>query len=249
MAQNDGMSVTSPSVRTPSVRAPSVRAEPPLSPTPRTTLNRRRDRAGLDRHDLYDVLATAPICHFGVLVDGAPLVLPTAFGFDVDGPDECGTLYLHGSVASLSLLAAPQHPICVTFTVLDGFVLARSAFHHSMNYRSAVVVGLARVVDDADEKARALSLVVDQVVPGRMETLRAHTRKELAATSVLALPLVEASVKTRSGDPVDDESDMAAGAWAGVIPTRLIATDAVTAADSVTPEPPADVLARVAAMR
>ncbi|MDQ4039784.1 MAG: pyridoxamine 5'-phosphate oxidase family protein [Actinomycetota bacterium] len=228
---------------------PSVRACLPLSPTPRTTLNRRRDRASADRQDLYDVLDAAPICHFGILVDGAPLVLPTAFGFDVDGPDEGGTLYLHGSVASLSLLAAPERPICVTFTVLDGFVLARSAFHHSMNYRSAVVMGSPRVVDDSAEKVRALTLVVDHVVPGRMATLRAHTRKELAATVVLALPLAEASVKIRSGDPIDDEADLADGTWAGVIPIRLVAADAVTAADSVRPEPPPDVLARVAALR
>ncbi|MGI8628105.1 MAG: pyridoxamine 5'-phosphate oxidase family protein, partial [Geodermatophilaceae bacterium] len=227
---------------------PSVRARLPLSPTPRTTLNRRRDRASADRQDLYDVLDAAPICHFGVLVDGAPLVLPTAFGFDVDGPEDGGTLYLHGSVASLSLLAAPQRPICVTFTVLDGFVLARSAFHHSMNYRSAVVMGTPRVVADAEEKARALSLVVDHVVPGRMATLRAHTRKELAATTVLAIGLAEASVKIRTGDPIDDESDMVAGAWAGVIPIRLVAADVVTAADSLSPDPPANVRARAAGL-
>jgi len=227
---------------------PSVRASRQLSPTRRTTLNRRRDRASSDRQDLYDLLDAALICHFGVLVDGAPLVLPTAFGFDPDGPDEGGTLYLHGSVASLSLLAAPQESICVTFTVLDGLVLARSAFHHSMNYRSAVVMGKPRVVDEAAEKARALNLVVDHVVPGRMATLRAHTRKELAATTVLALALVEASVKVRAGDPIDDESDMTDGVWAGVIPIHLVATDVVTAADSATSEPPPDVLARAASL-
>ena len=227
--------------------APPV-STPPLSPTARTTLNRRRDRASTDRQDLYEVLDAAMICHFGVMVDGAPLVLPSAFGFDPDGPDEGGTLYLHGSIASLSLVAGRQQPLCVTFTVLDGLVLARSAFHHSMNYRSAVVMGRPRVVDDAAEKARALNLVVDHVVPGRMATLRAHTRKELAATVVLALPLVEASVKARAGDPVDDESDLAEGGWAGVIPLRLVATGVRTAADSAADEPPADVRARAVAL-
>lgn len=232
----------------PVTTVPPVPAPPPLSPTPRTTLNRRRDRASEDRQDLYAVLDAAMICHFGVLLDGAPVVLPTAFGYDIDGPDEGGTLYLHGSVAALSLLAAAQQPVCVSFTVLDGLVLARSAFHHSMNYRSAVVMGIPRVVDDPDEKARALSLVVDHAVPGRMATLRAHTRKELAATAVLALALAEASVKVRSGDPVDDEPDMEAGGWAGVIPIRLVATDAVAAADSDRSDPPDDVLARVAGL-
>ncbi|MDQ3733382.1 MAG: pyridoxamine 5'-phosphate oxidase family protein [Actinomycetota bacterium] len=226
--------------------APSVCESLPLSPTPRTTLNRRRDRAGTDRRDLYDVLDAALVCHFGVLVDGAPLVLPTAFGFDPAGPDDGGTLYLHGSVASLSLVAARQRPICVTFTVLDGLVLARSAFHHSMNYRSAVVMGTPRTVDDPDEKSRALSLVVDHVVPGRMETLRPHTRKELAATSVLALSLAEASVKARTGDPIDDESDLQNGGWAGVIPLRVVADEVVTAADAAGHQPPADVLERAA---
>ena len=231
-----------------SVPTAPVSATLPLSPTARTTLNRRRDRASTDRQDLYEVLDAAMICHFGVMVDRAPLVLPTAFGFDPDGPDEGGTLYLHGSIASLSLVAGRQQPLCVTFTVLDGLVLARSAFHHSMNYRSAVVMGRPRVVDDAAEKARALNLVVDHVVPGRMATLRAHTRKELAATTVLALALVEASVKVRAGDPIDDESDMTDGVWAGVLQLRLVATDVLTAADSLSPDPPAGVIARAASL-
>lgn len=239
LRHHDGMSATT--------NRP-VHASVPLSPTPRSTLNRRPDRAGTHRRDLYDVLDAAVICHFGVVVDGSPLVLPTAFGYDVDGPEEGGTLYLHGSVASLSLRAAPAQEICVTFTVLDGLVLARTGFHHSMNYRSAVVLGQPRLVDDRDEKARALDLVVDHAVPGRSSTLRPHTRKELAATSVLALALTEASVKARSGDPIDDAADLAAGGWAGVIPLRLVATGAVTAADCIGHEPPADVLARVAAL-
>ncbi len=192
------------------------------------------------------MLDAALICHFGVLVDGAPIVLPTAFGFDPDGPDAGGTLYLHGSVASQSLRAAPQQAICVSFTVLDGLVLARSAFHHSMNYRSAVVFGVPRLVEEPEEKARALDLVVDHAVPGRAATMRPHTRKELAATSVLALSLAQASVKARSGGPIDDEADIADGAWAGVLPLRFAAGEVVTATDSELCEPPADVLARAA---
>ncbi|MDV6264515.1 pyridoxamine 5'-phosphate oxidase family protein [Rhodococcoides yunnanense] len=190
-----------------------------LSPTPRTTVIRGRQRARAERSALLDVLRSARLCHLGVIVENVPRVLPTVFGVDPDGPDRAGTLYLHGSVASRSLIEAPEQDICVTVTVVDGLVLARSAFHHSMNYRSAVVVGRPRRVEDEEERIRALDAIVDQVVPGRSSHLRAHTRKELAATSVLALPLYEASVKARAGGPVDDDSDIAAGGvWAGVVP-------------------------------
>lgn len=229
--------------------APPVHLSPALSATPRTRVNRHRDRSKTDRGDLFGVLDAALICHFAVLIDGVPMVLPTAFGFDPAGPDEGGTLYLHGSVASQSLRSAPQQCICVSFTVLDGLVLARSAFHHSMNYRCAVVFGVPRLVDEPEEKARALDLVVDHAVPGRSATMRAHTRKELAATSVLALSLAEASVKARSGPPIDDEADLVNGSWAGVVPLRLVAADAVTADDCSTPVLPADVSSRVAALR
>lgn len=190
-----------------------------LSPTPRTTVIRGRHRAQQERAALLDVLRSARLCHIGVVVDHLPRVLPTVFGVDPEGPDRAGTLYLHGSVASRSLVEAPTQDICVTVTVVDGLVLARSAFHHSMNYRSAVVVGRPRRVADEDERIRALDAIVDQVVPGRSAHLRAHSRKELAATSVLALPLYEASVKARAGGPIDDDSDVAAGGvWAGVVP-------------------------------
>jgi len=210
----------------------------PLSPTARTTVRRGRQRARSERCDLYDVLDAALVCHLGVLVDGTPLVLPTVFAVDLDGPDDGGTVYLHGSVAARSLRAAPDRDVSVAFTVLDGLVLARSAFHHSMNYRSAVVTGRPRTVDDPDEKVRALDLVVDHAVPGRAGTLRPHTRKELAATAVVALGLAEASVKVRTGDPVDDEPDVRQGGWAGVVPLRLVPGDVVTAADAVGHEPP-----------
>ena len=219
----------------------------PLSPTPRTTVRRHADRAQTDRAALFDVLAGAFVCHVGVLVDGVPLVLPTAYGADPDGPDEGGTLYLHGSVASHSLLTAPDQEVCVTVTVVDGLVLARSAFHHSMNYRSAVVVGRPRVVTEPDEVRRALALVVDQVVPGRSQTLRSHTRKELAATRVLALPLLESSVKARAGGPVDDEADVASGGWAGVVPVRTALDAPDTAADADGADVPHEVLRRVSA--
>uniref|UniRef100_UPI0035DE7EFA pyridoxamine 5'-phosphate oxidase family protein n=1 Tax=Paenibacillus taichungensis TaxID=484184 RepID=UPI0035DE7EFA len=120
----------------------------------------------------------------GVTVGGVPMVFPTAYGFDLDGPDRGGSIYVHGSVASRSL--APDSEICITITILDGLVLARSGFHHSMNYRSGVIVGSPRVVTDGDERVKALNLIVDQVVPGRSQHLREHTRKEMAATIVLA---------------------------------------------------------------
>ena len=211
----------------------------PLSPTPRSTPRRERERAQSDRAALYDVLAGALVGHLAVVVDGVPLALPTVFAVDPDGPDRDGTLYVHGSVASRSLVQGPVQDLSLTVTVLDGMVLARSGFMHSMNYRSAVVVGRPRVVTDPDERAHALDLLVDHVVPGRAATLRRPTRKELAATTVLALPLHEASVKSRSGDPEDEPEDVAAGTWAGVVPLALVASAPVTAADAAgLPVPP-----------
>ena len=179
------------------------------------------------------MLASAIICHLAVVVDGVPLALPTVYGVDPSGPDEGGTVYVHGSVASRSLVQAPDQDVSVTWTVLDGLVLARSGFDHSMNYRSAVVIGRPRVVTDPDERAHALDLIVEQVVPGRAATLRRPTRKELAATTVLALPLHEASVKARTGDPDDEPEDVAAGGvWAGVVPLALKAGQVITSADA-----------------
>jgi nitroimidazol reductase NimA-like FMN-containing flavoprotein (pyridoxamine 5'-phosphate oxidase superfamily) len=178
------------------------------------------------------------------------MALPTVFGVDLDGPDEGGTLYVHGSVASRSLVQAPERDVSVTVTVLDGLVLARSGFMHSMNYRSAVVVGRPRVVVDGTERSHALDVLVDHVVPGRSAALRRPTRKELAATAVLALPLHEASVKRRSGDPEDEEFDVAAGGvWAGVVPLTTTAGAPSTAADADGLDVPAHVLARVETLR
>lgn len=176
-------------------------------------------------------------------MDGHVVVLPTVFATDPGGPDDGGTLYLHGSVAARSLVVAPDQDICVTCTQVDGLVLARSGFHHSMNYRSAVVIGRGRLVTDQEEKRGALDLIVDHAVPGRARTLRSHTAKELVATSVIALPLREASVKQRSGGPVDDADDVAAGIWAGVLPTHLVAGPLEVAEDAAGIPVPADVLA------
>ncbi|MGZ4455268.1 MAG: pyridoxamine 5'-phosphate oxidase family protein [Nocardioides sp.] len=219
----------------------------PLSPTARTTVTRGRTRAVTDRDALHAVLADGLVAHLGLASPGGhPLVLPAAYAVDPAGPDEEGTLYVHGSVAAGWLRGATDATVCVTVTLLDGLVAGRSAFHHSMNYRSAVVIGTARVVEDPAEKERALALIVDHMVPGRSATLRAHTRKEVAATAVLAVPLVEASLKVRAGGPGDEPEDVAAGTWGGHVPLRLVAGEPVPDADA-TGAVPADVAARAAA--
>lgn len=222
-----------------------------LSPTPRTQVTRSAYRAVLDRDAMLAVLDDALVAHLGVVVerDGAahPVVLPTAFGVDPDGPDAGGTLYLHGSTGAGWLRSALTADVCVTVTELDGLVAARSAFHHSMNYRSVVVIGRPRPVTDPEERAVALDLIVDHMVPGRSATLRPSTRKELAATAVLAVPLLEASMKQRAGGPVDEPEDVAAGGWAGTIPLRRVALAPVTA-DDATGHVPADVRRRAEAL-
>ncbi len=155
------------------------------------------------------------ICHLGVIVDGLPVVLPTAYGRDGD------TLYLHGSSANRSMRAADGHEICVTVTHLDGLVCARSAFHHSVNYRSAVIFGTARLITDPDTHLAGLRTVTEHLIPGRWDAVRPPSRKELAATAVLALPLGEASVKIRSGPPTDEPADLTAATWAGTVPVTL----------------------------
>ncbi|MGO8958493.1 MAG: pyridoxamine 5'-phosphate oxidase family protein [Streptosporangiaceae bacterium] len=192
-----------------------MNADQSLSSTPRTTLHRLSERGQTERAALDAVLDAGLVCHLGVNVDGVPVVLPTGYGRI--GP----TLYLHGSSANRSLLAAAGQQVCVTITLLDGLVCARAVFHHSMNYRSAVIFGEARLVTDADEKLAALRAVTDHLVPGRWEHTRQPNRKELAATAVVALPLDEASVKVRSGGPKDDPEDYDSGIWAGVLPAAL----------------------------
>jgi uncharacterized protein len=186
----------------------------PLSPTARSTVRRGARRARTEREELYATLDAGLVCHLGIVLGGAPVVLPTVYGRDGD------VLYVHGSTGAASLRAATAGaPVCVTVTHVDGVVYARSVFHHSMNYRSAVVHGRARLVTDPDEHLAALRAVTEHVAPGSWEHARRPTRKELAATAVLALDLAEASLKVRTGPPGDDDEDVAAGGrWAGVVP-------------------------------
>ncbi len=186
---------------------------PPLSATERTRIRRLPERAGSERAELYDVLDAGLVCHLGVVVDGSPRVIPTGYGRAGD------TLYLHGSTGATSLRATE---ICVTVTHLDGVVLARSVFHHSMNYRSAVIYGRPRVVTDTEEKLAGLRAVVENLTPGRWDVARRPSRKELAATTVLALSLEEASVKTRTGPPGDEEPDYELDVWAGELPITQV---------------------------
>jgi nitroimidazol reductase NimA-like FMN-containing flavoprotein (pyridoxamine 5'-phosphate oxidase superfamily) len=192
-------------------------AAPPLSPTPRSTVRRGANRARTDRADLHAVLDAGLVGHLGVVLDGSPVVLPTGYGRRGDA------LYLHGSTGAASLRAAATgRPVCFTVTLVDGVVYARSAFHHSMNYRCAVVHGTARPVTDPDERLLGLEALTEHLAPGSWAATRRPDRRELAATALLALDLGEASVKVRTGPPGDDERDLAAPAWAGVLPLRTV---------------------------
>jgi uncharacterized protein len=218
---------------------------PPLSSTPRSTVRRLKDRARSDRQDLYDVLDQGLICHLGLVLDGAPVVLPTAYGRDGD------TVYLHGSTGARSLRhAMTEAPICLTVTLLDGVVYGRSVFHHSMNYRSAVVHGRARLLE-GDEAMHGLEVLTEHLAPGSWSHARQPDAKELAATAVLAIPLAEASVKVRTGDPKDDAEDIATTpAWAGVVPLQERWGDAVPSGDLAPGVPvPQHVLARASSVR
>lgn len=188
-----------------------------LSPTDRSTIRRGAARARTDRAELHAVLDAGTICHLGVLHDGAPVVLPTGYGRVDD------TLYLHGSTGAASLRgAAAGAPVCVTVTLVDGVVHARAVFHFSMNYRSAVVHGVPRLVTGDDERLAGLRAITENMAPGAWDHARGPNRRELAATAVLALDLTEASVKVRTGPPADDDEDVArtGGPWAGVVPVR-----------------------------
>ncbi|SEG56823.1 hypothetical protein SAMN04489712_106339 [Thermomonospora echinospora] len=187
-----------------------------LSSTSRTRLGRARERGLTDRTSLYEVLDAGMICHLGVVVDGLPRVIPTGYGRDGD------ILYLHGSTGARSLTEGSRQEVCVTVTHLDGIVLARSIFHHSVNYRSAMIYGTPRRVTDPDELLTALRAISERLAPGRWDAARPPTRRELAATAVLALPLEEASVKMRQGPPSDDEEDHSLGVWAGVLPVHQV---------------------------
>ena len=182
-----------------------------LSSTERTRHRRLREQGRADRSELLAVLGAGLVAHLGVISDGWPMVVPTSFGFDDT------TLYLHGSVASVSLRA--DRPVCVTITLADGLVLARSVFEHALNYRSAMIYGYPRVITDPDEVNTGLRLLSEHMAPGQWDYARQPNRKELAATRLLALPLDEASVKIRTGPPDDGDSpDAAPGLWAGELP-------------------------------
>ena len=186
-----------------------------LTPTARTTVRRLADRGHYERATVNAVLDEAYLAHVGFVVDGQPRVLPMTYGRDGD------VLYLHGAVGNAMLRASGDAEVCVTVTLLDGLVLARSAFHHSMNYRSVVVLGVAtKVVDDA-EKRRAFDVIVDHVLPGRSAVARPSNESELRTTLVLRLPIEEASAKVREGGPIDDDADMDLPVWAGVVPLVL----------------------------
>jgi hypothetical protein len=190
---------------------------------------RYRERAHYDRATVHGILDEALICHVGYLNAGQPVVLPTTHV----RLDE--TLYLHGSTGSGPMLAAAESPdglpVCVTATLVDGLVLARGAMHHSLEFRSVVAVGNAHLVQDRGEKLRALAALLDHVASGRSADSRPPNPRELAATAVLALDLVEVSAKVRTGGPVDDPEDVALPYWAGVVPLTLNAGTPVPAAD------------------
>lgn len=189
-----------------------------LATTERTRVRRAPDRAVTNTASLHAVLDEAMICHVGFTDRDTPVVIPTSYGRDGE------QLYLHGSTGSRMMRhLATGAPICVTVTLLDGLVLARSVMHHSMNYRSAVIFGAARPVTDADEQWRAYEVIVEHLVPGRWTDARHPNRKEMAATAVVALDLDEASVKMRTGPPNDDAIDLHDGTWAGVVPIGLVA--------------------------
>jgi uncharacterized protein len=215
----------------------------PLSPTDRTRLGRLSEKGRTDRTELHALLDTALVAHVGLDAGGYPLVLPTAFAVDFDGPDRGGTLYFHGSTGARWINQSRGTKVCVTITEVDGLVAARSGFESSMNYRAAVVLGVARVVDEAEERQHALDLMVDHMVPGRAATIRRPKPKELAATQVLAVPLWEASLKVRAGGPDDEDDDIADDPWGGHIPLYRVAGPPVGDARSRGPAP-ADVRRR-----
>lgn len=189
-----------------------------FSPTDRTTLKRLPKRGDFDRDAIFAILDEAFICHVGFVVDGKPVVIPTSYVRVADD------VYIHGSAASRMLRSLEEGiDVCVTVTLIDGLVLARSAFHHSINYRSVVIFGKAHAVNESQEKLRALHAFTEHVVPGRWADVRPPNENELRATLVLRLRLAEVSAKVRTGPPIDDDEDYNLAVWAGVVPLRLVA--------------------------
>ncbi len=193
-----------------------------LSPTPRTTLKRLPKRGSHDRDVINQILDEGFICHVGFVIDGQPIVIPTGYARVED------TLIIHGSQASRMLRTIGNGiGVCVTVTLIDGLVLARSAFHHSMNYRSVVIFGSASVVEDREGKIAALLALSEHMIPGRWKDAREPNETELQQTTVLSLSITEASAKIRTGPPLDDEEDYAMPVWAGVIPLRMVADEPI----------------------
>jgi len=184
-------------------------------PSDRVRVKRLYERGAYDRDTIYSILDSWPICNVGYVFNGTPYVTPTLQWREGD------EVFWHGSSASRMLETCEEADVCLTVTIVDGFVMARSAFHHSANYRSVMVMGKARKVSDAEEKTIRLSNFVNGLYPGRWEMLRPVNAQELKATTVLAMPLSEASAKIRTGPPIDDEEDYALPIWAGVIPVEL----------------------------
>ena len=188
----------------------------PYTPTPRTRLVREAERAVYDREAAYRILDEGFLCHVGFVVDGQPFVIPTSYG------RRDANLYVHGSAASRMLRQMKEAvPVCITVTLLDGLVLARSIFNHSMNYRSVVVLGKATLVEDPAEKIEALRLLSEHIIPGRWADSRQPNERELKQTSVLRVPIEEFSAKVRQGPPIDDEADYSFLTWAGVVPLEM----------------------------
>jgi nitroimidazol reductase NimA-like FMN-containing flavoprotein (pyridoxamine 5'-phosphate oxidase superfamily) len=201
-------------------------------PTARTKVKRHPERGDYERETIDAILDEGLICHLGFVVDSQPFVIPTIHARDGD------TLYIHGSPGSRMLRAAKQGvDVCVTVTLLDALVLARSAYNHSMNYRSVVVLGRAVELTDREEKLRAMQRVVEHIIPGRWDDARQPSDAEIKGTTILALPLSEASAKVRSGPPIDDEADLTLPVWAGLIPLGLRSAEPV-AAEGVLGSPP-----------
>ncbi|HXA07740.1 MAG TPA: pyridoxamine 5'-phosphate oxidase family protein [Bryobacteraceae bacterium] len=185
------------------------------NPTDRTQVRRLPKRGAYNKEQVHAILDEGYLCHVGFVADGQPFVIPTLY---VRRGDQ---IYIHGSAASRMLRTLDEGAnVCVTVTLVDGFVLARSAFHHSMNYRSVVMLGKARLVADPSEKREAMHSFTNHMVPGRWEEVRQPNEQELKATTVLVLPLDEVSAKIRTGSPLDDEEDYELHVWAGVIPVR-----------------------------
>jgi uncharacterized protein len=190
----------------------------PFTPTSRTTIKRLPKRGEYDRAAVYQILDEAFVCHVGFVVGEQPYVIPTGFGRLGDN------LYLHGSAASRMLRTLSDGvDVCVTVTLIDGLVVARSAFHHSMNYRSVVALGKATVVENEEEKREALETITNHIIPNRWAEAREPNEQEMRATLVLVLPLVEVSAKVRTGPPLDDEEDYQLPIWAGVVPLQMTA--------------------------